>query len=496
MASNFFARILIATSLYSSIAMAQNQTPAEASRVPGRYIVVFHSSVTDAREEALRMVQNESGKMRHVYSKVLKGFSASFSEQALERIRQNPKVAYVEVDQTMSVNSTYSQLSAPWNLDRVDQKTAPLTGTYNFSKTGAGVYAFVVDSGIRSDHTEFTGRILPGLSLVDDGWGVEDCKGHGTHVSGILGGTTYGVAKEVSIVPVRVLDCAGQGYSSDVIAGLEWIANSNLRPALANLSLGGDPNNSMDRAVANLVSQGVSVIVAAGNSRSDACNFSPSRVPSAITVGATTPREYRDGWYSNYGPCLDLFAPGTEIVSASNQSATGSVAFKGTSMASPHVAGAVALLLEGNPALSPSEISSLLTSNATANVVLDAGAGSPNLLLNVSFADISETLQSVAVKALSGSSAVSGKGWVATVMVAVMDPVSGAPVANAAVSGKFSDGVLRTCYTNSLGYCSLKSGTLSLRSASTSFTMKNIFGAGLKYDSTQNNMSALTILKP
>ncbi len=240
--------------------------------------------------------------------------------------------------------------------------------------------AFIIDTGIRPDHVEFTGRLLPGYTAINDANGTTDCNGHGTHVAGTVGGTSWGVAKQVSLVPVRVLDCKGSGTWSGIIAGIDWVANNPLRPAVANLSLGGSKSSAVNAAVAGAVAKGVTMVVAAGNSNANACNYSPSSEPSAITVGATANGDAR-ATYSNYGSCVDIFAPGTAVTSAWNTGSSASNTISGTSMASPHVAGVAALALQANPAASPAAITSFLVSKATAGVVTSAGTGSPNRLV-------------------------------------------------------------------------------------------------------------------
>ncbi len=282
-------------------------------------------------------------------------------------------------DQRVSASDT--QPSAPWGLERVDQRALPLSTTYTYTPTGAGVTAYVIDTGILASHTDFSGRVSGGYTAIADGRGASDCNGHGTHVAGTVGGETYGVAKDVRLVPVRVLDCAGSGSNSGVIAGVDWVTANRSGPSVANMSLGGGASSALDSAVARSTSAGVTYAVAAGNEKQNACNVSPAREASAITVGASTRTDSRDTGYSNFGSCLDVFAPGTGITSAWDTSSTATNTISGTSMASPHVAGVAALYLQGSPSASPATVTGAIVNSSTPGALSNVGSGSPNRLV-------------------------------------------------------------------------------------------------------------------
>ena len=347
--------------------------------ISGEYIVVFKAGT--AGQGVVRTVEQARGNgasVHFVYTTALTGFAASLPEQALNGLVHNPNVEYIEVDQTVTIDGT--QTPATWGLDRIDQHSLPLNNTYTYNSTGAGVNAYIIDTGIQVSHNEFGGRASVAFDSVGDGRNGVDCNGHGTHVAGTVGGATYGVAKNVSLYAVRVLNCSGSGTTSGVIAGVDWVAGNHVAPAVANMSLGGGASTALDTAVNNSINAGVTYAIAAGNSKRDACKFSPARVPAALTVGATTSSDARAS-YSNFGPCLDLFAPGSSITSAwiGNNSATNTIS--GTSMATPHVAGVAALYLAANPTAAPSTVAAAIQGAATPNVVSNAGRGSLNLLL-------------------------------------------------------------------------------------------------------------------
>jgi subtilisin family serine protease len=355
-------------------------TPAAASqRIPNRYIVVLRNDARDVPGLARGLAAAHGGSVGHVYEAALKGFSITLgSETAANAIARNPNVAFVEPDQEMTASIVQS--GATWGLDRIDQRLLPLSTTFTYTATASNVTAYIVDTGILPGHTEFGARASTGYDAITPTAPKADCNGHGTHVAGTVGGNTYGVAKGVALVGVRVLDCNGSGSNAGVIAGVNWVAANAKKPAVANMSLGGGASTALDAAVNGAINAGVTFVVAAGNSNRNACNYSPARVANAITVGATTNTDARAS-YSNFGSCLDIFAPGSGITAAWHTSTTALNTISGTSMASPHVAGVAALYLATNTAATPATVRNALVNNATTNRVTSAGSKSPNRLL-------------------------------------------------------------------------------------------------------------------
>ena len=369
--------------------------PPAGELIPGQYIVVLKDDLVmsaSVSAVAADMAATYGGEVIYTYSDALNGFTINVplekSAFAVAGLSQDERVELVEQDTIVAIAETdavdANQTGAPWGLDRINQRNLPLNGVFSYTKTGAGVKVYIIDTGIRTSHTQFGGRASSGYDAVDGSLPAADCNGHGTHVAGTVGGSTYGVAKGVSLIAVRVLNCSGSGSNSGVIAGVNWVttqkrANPSI-PAVANMSLGGSASSALDTAVNNSINAGVTYAIAAGNSNANACNYSPARVGAAITVGATTSSDARAS-YSNYGTCLDLFAPGSSITSAWYTSDSATNTISGTSMATPHVAGVAALYLQGNTGASASAVASALNTNATSGVVTSRGTGSPNRLL-------------------------------------------------------------------------------------------------------------------
>lgn len=363
-----------------------------ANAIPGRYIVVLGDGNPAEAEgmgamariarrigTASELTARHGARTEFVYQNALNGFVANMSERQARSMLRDPRVRFIEQDAVVRVNQT-TQANSTWGLDRVDQRDLPINSIYSYFRTGRGVNAYIIDTGILDTHTEFSGRVGSGFSSIDDGRGTTDCNGHGTHVAGTVGGTTWGVAKSVTVHPVRVFDCTGSGSNSNVIAGIDWVTENHRKPAVANLSLGGGASAALDEAVRRSIAAGVTYAIAAGNDNANACTASPSRVTQGIVVGASTSADARAP-FSNHGTCIDLFAPGQGIRSAWHTGNTAAATLTGTSMAAPHVTGAAALLLEETPEATPEQIQQALIASATPNRLMSIGSGSPNRLL-------------------------------------------------------------------------------------------------------------------
>jgi subtilisin family serine protease len=347
------------------------------------YIVVLRPGATGVGTVADTLTRRYGGQVVEDYQATVRGFDARMTETQAHRLAADPAVRYVEQDATVRLTGSATTGAPPWGLDRIDQRDRALSNSYR-APSAANVTAYVLDTGIRITHQQFGGRASNGYDFVDRDGVAQDCNGHGTHVAGTIGGSTYGVAKDVKLVAVRVLGCNGSGSYSDIIAGVDWVTAHAQLPAVANMSLGGTTSEALDDAVNRSIAKGVTYAVAAGNDSRNACRQSPADDPAAITVGATDDNDRRAS-FSNYGSCLDIFAPGVRIQSASNRSNTAAMLMNGTSMASPHVAGAAALVLGVHPDWTPAQVRDELVAQADPDAVTAAGRGSTTKLLYTGF---------------------------------------------------------------------------------------------------------------
>lgn len=393
-------RLTAVAALTLLVACAESTAPPDTAppdqqspgQIPGRYIVVLKPNAPGTAQ-LMSAVQEAPGlagaTVDYTYSRTITGFAGAFTDAAIAQLRTDPRVDFIEPDQVMYAIVT--QNNATWGLDRTDQRALPLSTTYTYTSTGSGVRAYIIDTGILLAHTDFGGRAVTGFDAVTSGGSANDCHGHGTHVAGTVGGNTWGIAKNVSLIAVRVLNCSGSGTTSGVIAGVDWVASNAVLPAVANMSLGGGASSALDQAINRGIDAGVTFAVAAGNGNflgipQNACNFSPARVPNAITVGATSQTD-TEASFSNYGTCVDILAPGVSVTSAWYTSPTATNTISGTSMATPHVAGAAARYLQNNPGASPVTVRNALVTAATNGAIAlhrrSRQNGTPNRLLFV-----------------------------------------------------------------------------------------------------------------
>lgn len=386
----FFKRIITMSAILltpqMAMAVEKFDTQQTGLEVPGEYIVQLHpisalGTQINAQATATSLARSHGANaddVFKVYQNSIKGFAVRMSKAQAKKLSSHPSVKMVEPNRYVYLSAT--QNNATWGLDRIDQRDRPLDSTYTYNTDASNVHVYIIDTGVRTSHNEFSGRMGNGIDTVDNDNDPNDCNGHGTHVAGTVAGTVYGVAKGATVHGVRVLSCSGSGTNAGVIDGVEWVTNNHISPAVANMSLGGGASSALDNAVNASINAGVTYAVAAGNDNRNACNYSPARVANAITVGSTTSSDGRSS-FSNYGNCVNVFAPGSSITAAWYTSNSATNTISGTSMASPHVAGVAALYLADNPSASPAQVKNAIESTASTGKISNVGSGSPNRLL-------------------------------------------------------------------------------------------------------------------
>jgi aqualysin 1 len=463
----------------ASVASVQPSTLIE-----GQYIVTLRDQqVSDVPQAIKDLINVRSNQVLGTFNSALKGFVVQIPASVAEQLRLHPDVLSVEQDREVQVASVQTQNNAPYWLDRIDQFALPLNNQYQFedTETGVGVRAYIVDTGIRATHQELGGRVISGFSVINDGRGTDDCNGHGTHVSALTGGNTRGVARGVTLVPVRVFDCTGSASWSTVIQGLDWVRGNAVRPAVVSMSLTGPASDALDASIRSLIGAGLTVVVAAGNDNTDACGFSPSRVTEAIAVGASTLIDNRAS-YSNFGACLDLFAPGHQIESADHLSDTAVRSRSGTSQAVPLVAGVAANLLQRAPTASPAAVANFLRISASlGRLNADSiGLNSPNLLLfsRGQGIPVEPPPRQVVVGGMTNSPLELGAGvWVLQTQLTVVDLADDSPVESANISVDFSLGAPSTCTTDATGSCTVVSDNMDGYTTSTVVQVGTVSGS-------------------